>query len=147
MRHDDVADAGLDRGVHEREHLMPAHVPGGHHDVVRGDHREHGTDLGEHGAVVVEHRDGLDRDALAAQLGLELGPDGQVRAGAGRRQVLALVRRVHGRHPHRPGALAGGQLDRERVDPADGAIQHDRAEHVIPGTTPRTTAARSAVDV
>ena len=52
------------------------------------------------------------------------------------------------RHPDDPRALARGDLDRERVQPADRVVEHDRRRAPrCPGTAARTTAARSAVEV
>ena len=43
-----------------------------------------------------------------------------------------LVERVDGRQPHRPRALARGDLDRERVHAPDGAVERDGAEDLDP---------------
>ena len=43
--------------------------------------------------------------------------------------LVLLVDRVDRREPDRARALARGDLDGERVQPADGPVQRDRAEH------------------
>ena len=72
-------------------------------------------------------------DPRLAQRDLELHPDRHRRARGEAVDLLHLVDRVDGRHPDGAGALAGGDLHRQRVDPADRLVEHDRADRADAG--------------
>ena len=60
---------------------------------------------------------------------LERDPDGHLLVDAGLQHLVLLVDGGDGREPHDAGALPGGDLDRERVEPADRAVERDRPQH------------------
>ena len=83
-----------------------------------------------------------------AQLVLEARPQRHLVAGLRLRAAGRLGRRVDGRHPDDPRALARRDLDRERVHPADRLVQGDRPDRLARRARARETiCARSAVDV
>ena len=77
--------------------------------------------------------DRLDREAEPAQLVLELRPLRHLVAGLRLGAAGRLRRRVDRRHPDDARAFAGGDLDRERVHPADRPVQRDRPDRPHPG--------------
>ena len=88
---------------------------------------------GQHGAVGVDDRHRLELEARRAQLALELHPDRDLRPRRELRLLAALVDGVDGREPDGARALARGDLDRDGVHPADGAVERDRPEHLDAG--------------
>ena len=125
---------GLDRGVDEREDLVAAHVPGGQHEVVAGDRpRARRAASGSTAPSSSTTGTGSAVTPSLAQLELEAHPDRDLAAGVGGEDLVLLVRRAPRSASTRPGALARGDLDRDRVEPADGAVERDRADRVDPG--------------
>ena len=137
MRHDDVADAPLRRRLDEREDLVAAEVPRAEDEVVARDDVEHLERLGQQRPPVVDDRHGLAGEAGLAEGELERDPDGHLRVRAGLQHLVLLVHRRDGREPDDAGALPRRDLDRERVEPADGAIERDRPEHDDTGDSGR----------
>ena len=108
-------------------------MTGREHEAVPGDRAEHGPRLGQHGAVGVDDRHRLELEARRAQLALQLHPDRDPRPRRELRLLAALVDGVDGREPDGARALARGDLDRDGVHPADGAVERDRTEHLDAG--------------
>jgi hypothetical protein len=127
---DDAPDARLGGGVDDREDLVARQVAGGEHEVVAGDGRDHLVRLGYEGAAAVDDRHRRGHDPGLAQLELEAHPDRHLAVRVGREHLVLLVLGADGREPHDPRALARGDLDRHRVQPADGAVQRERADGV-----------------
>mgnify|MGYP003693710549 CR=1 FL=1 len=147
--HDDLVDAFLERAVDDGEGVVAAEVSGGEDQTVPGDRAEHVAGLRQERppAPVTVAPARLPSPRLA-ELVLEAGPLRDLVARLRLRTARGLRRRVDGRHPDDACALAGGDLDRERVHPADGLVERDRPDRpATPGTTAETTCARSAVEV
>ena len=130
MGDDDPPHAGLDRAVDDGEDLVAREVAGGEDEVVAGDRAQHLARLGQQVAVLVDDGHRLGDDAGLAQLELEAHPHRDLAAGIGGEHLVLLVDRADGREPHDPRALARGDLERDRVQAADGAVEHEGAEHV-----------------
>jgi hypothetical protein len=107
-------------------------MSGGEHQAVLGDYLEHEARLGGQLAVLAQRRHGLALDPAPGELRLHLGPDREVGAGRLEREVVALGLGVGGGHPDDAGALARGDLDRERVHPPDRPVEDDRPERGDP---------------
>ena len=90
---------------------------------------EHLVRLGQQRPSVVDDRHGLAREAGLAEGELERDPDGHLLVRACLQHLVLLVDGRDGREPHDAGALPRRDLDRERVEPADGAIERDRSQH------------------
>ena len=147
MGHDDLVDAFLERAVDHGERVVPGEVSGGEDQVVPCDRAEHVARLRQEAAVGRRHVHGLDAEAELAELVLEAGPLRHLVAGLRLRTARRLRRRVDGRHPDDPRALARGDLDRERVHPADGPVERQRPDDLEAGDGAETICARSAVEV
>src|SRR5215211_488621 len=128
MRNHDVADALLERRIDHGKDLVAPEVAGGQDHPVRRDRGEHGARRGKHATTLVDRGNGVAVDAALAQLHLEARPDRQVGIGPLALKVRPLAARVDCGHPHDARALTGCDLDRERVHPADGPVEHDRTE-------------------
>ena len=133
MRDHDLAHALLERRVDDGEDLVAREVAGREHEAVPRDRAEHGPRLGQHGAVGVDDRHRLELEARRAQLALQLHPDRDPRPRRELRLLAALVDGVDRREPDGARALARGDLDRDGVHPADGAVERDRPEHLDAG--------------
>ena len=130
--HHDIAHARLDRACDEREDLIAREVPGRQHHVVARDHAEDRDARRRRAAPSAStHGHRLRVQARLAQLELEGDPDGRARAGRRRVHLVLLVDRVDGREPDGAGALARGDLDGERIEPADRPVERDRAEDAV----------------
>ena len=129
MRHDDVADASFGRGLDEPEDLVAAEVAGAEDEAVTRDDVEHLVGLGQQRPSLVDDRHGRAHEAGLAEGELERDPDGHLLVRACPQHLVLLVDRRDGREPHDPGALPRRDLDGERVQPADGAIERDRPQH------------------
>jgi hypothetical protein len=100
---------------------------------VAGDRAKHVARLGQEASPAVGDVHGLDAETELAELVLEprperhlaalfrLGPAGGLRGG------------VDGRHPHDAGTLARGDLDGERVHPANSSVERQRPDRLHAG--------------
>ena len=145
MRHDDVADASLGGGLDDAEDLVPGQMAGAEDEIVSRDHVEHLEGLGQRRASIVDHRHGLAHEARLTERKFERDPDRHLLVRACPQQLVLLVDRRDGREPDDARTLPRCDLHRERVQPADRAVERDRAQHDDAGTAAATTCARSAV--
>ena len=88
--------------------------------------------LGEQRALLVDDGHRLAREAGLAQGELEANPDRHLALRVGSEDLVLLVDRRHRREPHDPRPFARRDLDRQRVEPADAAVERDGAEHGDP---------------
>ena len=123
------AHPGGDRGVDEHEDLVAREVAGGEHEAVAGDDGEDPCGSGSSSPRVVDdrHRRAASMPGLA-QLQLKRTHTGTLPSGGSRGRARRLVDRADGREPHDPRALARGDLDRQRVEAADGVVERDRPD-------------------
>ena len=124
----DRLDACVDGGVDDDEDLRPREMPGRQDEVVPRDDVEHLEQLRQRRAVGVEHGHRLRAHARRAQLELEADPDRDLAVGVGVLDLAELVLGADGGQPDDPRALARGDLDGGRVEPADRVVERDRAE-------------------
>ena len=127
MRDDDFLQAHGLGGAHEREDLAASEMAGRENHVVLRDPLE----AAARGFDEVARRidDGKRRrgDAFGCELALNLRPKRKLRA-ATVQSSGGLVFGVDGRHPHDLATRSAGELDGNRVQPADAVIQRQRAK-------------------
>ena len=132
MRDDDPGDALLARSVDDRERVVAGEVPRREDQVVARDRAQHLARLGQHLAAVARHHDRLDAQPEPAQLVLEARPQRHLLPRLRLAPPGGLRGRVDGRHPDDARALARRDLDRERVQAADGSVQRQRPDDFDP---------------
>ena len=133
MGDDDLGDAFLERTVDHRERVVPGEVSGRQDQIVPRDRAEHVAGLRQEATVGRRHVHRLDAETELAQLVLEAGPLRHLVARLRLRTARRLRRGVDGRHPHDARALAGRDLDRERVHPADCPVERQRPDDLDAG--------------
>ena len=132
MRDHDLAHALLERGVDDREDLVAARG-GRSRTASRGGQ----SSPAPRASAAAPRRASSTTGTVAISIpcsrrsSCKPHPYRDLRAGWGL-ALVGLVDRVDGRHPNGPGSLARGDLDRERVHPADRAVDRDSSERLDP---------------
>jgi hypothetical protein len=132
VRHHDRLDPGADRALHEREDLVARQVPRAEDHLMPGDDFEDRVGLGEQRPLLVDDGHRLAGEAGLAQGELEAHPDRHLALRVGGEDLVLLVDRRHRREPHDPRPFARRDLDRQRVEAADAAVERDGTEHRDP---------------